>query len=390
MRLQFTLYLLIPLLLLSAPGVLAIDSNLTLEGKKIALSQYFSTLPVRESPYADWRGVHPLSEAQSKVINHYRFDYDQQQRLIQISFKNDKRLLAPNHSANYFFLSSVITFDYGNNEEVRKFYNVNAKPMTVRGDVFSKHFELNLLGYRTGLSFKDKQGLAINNSWGIASYMWQLEADGSVIEKRSNLKGEAVSIRPGFDFQTIRLRYDPKGWLAVMSVIDPKTGDIINNGEGVAQDKLEFSTEGHMLAWNVLDANNKLKAGNGPGVARGIQSFNEQGYESGIRYENAQGKPIQNSYGWWGTERFYDSKGNMLQQNFVDKNSQITIVENFGYASYKRKYDAQDNLSAIEFFDTNGQLVNRADNGVARIKYTYKDNMRVSTKRFNISNQLIQ
>ena len=49
-------------------------------------TEYYSTLSFRESPYANHKGVHKLTIEQAKKRNHYKFEYDQQNRLKAIGF----------------------------------------------------------------------------------------------------------------------------------------------------------------------------------------------------------------------------------------------------------------------------------------------------------------
>ena len=50
------------------------------------LIEYYSSIPLRESPYPDFKGIVRLSEEEALSRNHYRFEYDDKFRLKNVSF----------------------------------------------------------------------------------------------------------------------------------------------------------------------------------------------------------------------------------------------------------------------------------------------------------------
>ncbi|RDY59400.1 hypothetical protein [Flagellimonas nanhaiensis] len=403
-------------ILLACFGCQQKDSEQPKSERKYNIIEYYSTLPLRESPYADFRGVVRLTKEEVRERNHYEFAYDQDFRLLRVSFKLGDTLVNPNHTANYFFTSPQQRFTYEDNKEIRTFFDRFGNQVEQR-NAYKEIYLKDDLGRYTSLYFEDEAGNRIENSWGIYEYTWKLENDGSVIENRVDQEGNPVSLRPGFEFYKIRLCYNQNGLLALMQNVDDE-GSLVENNSGVAQDKLHFDKLGRWYGWTVLDAQHNVKRGNGPNVAKGINSTDQFGYERSIRYEDVDGTPIQNSYGFWGSKRFYDKRGNYAYTQFLDKDGNPGINENAGYsiakytwnasgknrtrvdllgldnepvlhktrgyASIKQEYNGDGNLIKTSYLGLKGELVNRTDNGTAYITYFYDENKKlINRKRFD-------
>ena len=391
-----------------------VHSQISSEEGMDGFISYYATLPLRESPYPDFKGVVQISKEEAQKRNHYEFQYDSLFRPKIVSFKLGNHLIEPNHTANYFFTTPQQQFAYEGTKEIRTFFDRFGNQITQR-KAFKEIYVKDSMGRYTQLYFEDEERNRIENSWGIFEYRWKTNIDGSVVEVRVDQEGNPVSLRPGFEFYAIRLTYYQNGLLALMQNID-ETGNLIENNSGVAQDKLHFDREGKWYGWTVLDAQDQLKRGNGPNVAKGINTTNRYGYERSIRYEDIDGSALINSHGFWGSIRYYDRHGNYNYTQFLDKdgnpginkntgysiakytwgeNGRIRIRIDFlgvdnepvlhktrGYASVKQEYDTNDNLIKTSFFGLKGELVNRTDNHAAYILYHYDKNKKLVGIKF--------
>lgn len=384
--------------------------------------EYYSTIPLRESPYPPFQGVIRLGRKEAIKRNHYRFEYDDVFRLKSVSFWLGNQLRDPNHTANYFFTTPMQKYSYEANQQVVTFYDRFGNQTTQRG-VYKEIYDLDSIGRRISLRFENESGSTIENQWGIARYEWEHQTDGSVIEARLNLAGELKPLRPNFEFFRIRLYYAQNGLLSLMQNID-STGQLINNSSGVAQDKLIFDREGRWLGWNVLNANHQLHRGNGPNVAKGINIPDEYGYETGIRYEDVDGTPIINAHGFWGSRRFYDHLGNYSSTYFTDSLGMPGINEQSGYCyavytwddrglnrlkvelldaqknpvahrtrgytTIKYEYDEDDHLIKTQYLGLQGEPIDRSDNGVSYYVYRYdQQHRRIETLKYNKLDELL-
>ena len=62
-----------------------------------SFSDYFRSLTFRESPFAPHKGIHRISPERAAEVNHFRFEYDQNGRIAEITFGLGDRLRRPNH-----------------------------------------------------------------------------------------------------------------------------------------------------------------------------------------------------------------------------------------------------------------------------------------------------
>ena len=81
--------------------------SLSLNAQETYRTEYFSTVPFRETPFADMIGINPLSQKEASERNHYRFEYDRAGRVIKAGFYLGDKLRDLNHTANHFFLSPL-------------------------------------------------------------------------------------------------------------------------------------------------------------------------------------------------------------------------------------------------------------------------------------------
>lgn len=386
------------------------------------LTEYYSMIPLRESPYPTFQGILRLSKEEAMARNHYRFVYDSEFRLESISFWIGDKLRKPNHTANYFFTSPIQKLKYIDNKEIITYYDRFGNQTTQRG-AYKSVYSLDKQQRRVALHFEDDNGITIENSWGISNYEWEHLNDGSIIESRFDLNGNIKSLRPHFEFYRIKLYYEQNGYLALMQNIDDK-GFLKENNSGVAQDKLLFDNEGRWLGWNVLNAEHQLHRGNGPNVAKGINIPNKFGYETSIRYEDVDGATIINSHGFWGGKRYYDTYGNYSHTHFLDSsgnpginqktgychsfytldnrgynilkielmdvNKKPVLHKKGGYATIQYEYDEFDNKIKVNYLGLDGKKINRKDNGVSYIIYDYDENHALkNNNRYNKSGELL-
>jgi len=372
-------------------------------------TRYFASLALRESPYPAWQGIVSLTREEALLRKHYRFTYDDQQRLTSVSFWHRDHRDDPNHTANYFMRSSILQIDYEPGNEIYTYYDRFESPIALPDSTFREVYTLDQHGRRNGLRIENKEGDLIENRWGIARYEWTVEVDGAIVEDRFGLDGTPRTIRTGFPFQRIRLYYEPSGLLALMQNIDAD-GRLLNNETGVAQDHLQFDADGRWHGWRVLDADFNLKEGNGPGVAEGVNIPDEYGYETSLHYLDRHGEHIRGNYGFWVGRRTYDPFGNYDATWFEDPAGELTVNERLGYAladytwdrsgrflqsiaffdanrepvlrkggyhRMERTYNDRGLLATITFIDTDGRKVNRSDNGAAVYVFEYDERNRL-------------
>lgn len=371
-----------------APGAAGQD---TAARKESPAAQYYSTLPFRETPYSELRGIHPMTANDAKTRKHFRFVHDKFGRVTKVSFMQGHDVIDLNDSANYYFFASEVRIEYGADTETRTFFDKHGNRITVSGDVFQELYRLDERGYRRSLEFYGVDGKPVENSWGVARYEWTLLNDGTVIEKRYGFDGALKELRGGFPFFEVRFHYGPNGWLALMQNYGLE-GELTMNDLNAAQDRLEFAANGDLHSWNVLNVEDEYSVGNGPGVARGVLERDANGYEIVERYENEKGEPIANAYGFSYTRKANDRFGNRTEaSNYTLDGSKLLAIDGRGYAGYRAIFDeAGRNRIAIEFFDEKRKPTMRDGRGYYRIRSKFDENdNEVETSYEDLSGKLV-
>lgn len=366
---------------------------------------YFAQMPFRESPFADLRGIYPISRQKSDTYNHFRFEFDSQDRPVEISFRLGDRIRNLNLAANVLTFAPVTRIEYDNGRETRTFHDAHMNRMTVNGSVYTEVFEYDADGNRKSLEFLGIDGEAVESDWGIARYSWRISKDGTVTENRFNLQNEPIEIRPGFPFFCLKLHYDQNGWLTLMENYGKDCDTLTTNELNAAQDKLQYTASGDMYAWNVYDASDQRSVGNGPRVARGVRGFDSLGQEIIEFYEDEFGNLMTNAYGWTHAKTEFDLNGNMIGRlnyglegkpalneqlgfagyrmqfdetgmnrlllNYVDAQGNPAVHRVRGYYLVRTHYDDSGNPILTRFEGIDGEIVNRLDNGVGIIERHY-------------------
>ena len=343
---------------------------------------YFTRLVFRESPYAPLRGGVALSQEQALRRNHFQFVRDESGRLLRVSFHCGEGLKPLNDTANLFFHDSVLHIRYEGDVEIRHYEDPFGNRVLFWGNVYEAHYTVDAFGRRTGLSFVGKDGQPVENTWGIAAYRWEHSGTHTVLETRTNLAGEPMPLRPGFQFGRLRLLYGPDGFLERMQNIDAE-GNLVENESGAAQDRLEYDRRGLVVAWNVLDKNGKPTEGNGPNVARGVISYNALGDETGICHYNRHGDPMVNAYGFCASTTQYDRFGNLAMRTFLGTDGRPAAHENAGYQSLHMVWDETGmRRERLGIFGPDGRPVDHRQRGYAEVLHRYDANGRVSEVAF--------
>lgn len=384
--------------------------------KEASYVEYFSTLPFRESPFANVVGIHPITREEARNRNHYRFEYDARHRPIRITFMLGNTPRPTNHTANFFFRTTRMDISYEQGREVRTFFDRFGNPALARG-VYKEIYEFDEAGYRKRLTFENADGTRAQSGWGIAEYRWRIDKDGTVIELHFNLEGDTVVKRPNLTFYTLRLHYGPHGWLSLMENYGPDGEALVNNTMNAAQDKLDYDANGDMRAWNVFDENRLRVRGNSPGVHKGLRDFNEYGHIVRTYYEDENGDRMGSAYGWGESTTSYDTFGNILERwTHTFDGSERAINERLQYSGWKREwdetgllelsrryfladgkspaihanigahfirfeYDDSGNRTRLLHYDAEGNLIPSLDFGAAIIEMDYDDKNRMIERR---------
>ncbi|UTW54664.1 hypothetical protein [Kordiimonas sp. SCSIO 12610] len=301
---------------------------------------------------------------------------------------------------------------YRNNQEIHTFFDRFGNQKNGWG-VWQQVYTKDDKGRYTRLEFFDKHGNAIQNSWGIESYQWQHQMDGSIIESRYNSKDELQPHRPGFQFERIRMIFGPSGHLRVMQNVD-ENGRMIASKSGAAQYHYYYDTMGKFLRWEIYDAMGKPAIGptqtagefytNHPTDFKKITFFDQSGaltkHASGAvhwmikndQYGNMisrsflgeNDEPVNGRYNFHKLVQIWDDQGiHPREKRLIDfSGNAATHID--GYSSTTYFYDDNGLLIEQRFLDAEGKLVFNSYDKAAIIRHTYNEKgERVKTQHYH-------
>ncbi len=305
--------------------------------------KYFKHLIFRETPYSQTEGRIPLTEKEAKNVNHFELSYNASNKLISVEYKYQQNLITLNRSGildGKKALAPRTQIKYEDDKEIRTFFDVNGK-QTINGmGVFKEVYSYNKKGKRIGLKFFDKNDRPINNSWKVFEYKWKHIDNNSVLEKRKNVSGTNVPMRPYYKFYNVLYKFNDKGILISMNNVDKKMR-LINDETGIAIDKASYDKDNNLISFNFFNAENKPVIGSFLETAGGFATYNDNG--DCLKYATTG----------------------------LDGNYKIDKRSNNAYSSYK--FDSIGNLIDRSNYGLNNKKLKRK--GVTNVEYVYdKDN----------------
>ena len=340
--------------------------------------EYYGDLPFWESPVQAFRGQTPLTLEQSKTRGHARVGYDQLNRIVEIQARQGESFKQFSRGFGNLYVHAVDTrISYSDEMEVHSFYDHLGNRIEVLGQVWEKRYTKDKYGRNIRLNFVNKAGDKIDNRFGYSHYEWAYPGDGSVVENRFNLEGEAKPHRPGFEFMRIRMVFDADGHLRLMQNVDDKLQPVASKS-GAAQYRYFYNSFGAFDRWEVLDEQGKPALGP-TGTAGEQYTYNHLGWTK-IAFFDQQLKPTKHASGAVNWHAEYDDFGNMTARWFTDEKGQA-ISGRYGFHKVRYHYDKKG-LQQIrqEYYDVNEKITNNID-GVATVHFKRHEDGRLMEKR---------
>ncbi len=345
--------------------------------------KYYRQLVFRESPVEDVKGRLEIDANVAAKVLHYRFHYDSQGRLTEVS-RRLGAVLSRNIGSfpGFFWFAPKLAIRYEGNKEIRTFYDETDTAIAAHGAVKTMVFTLDDQRRRVKLENFDEHSAAVNSDWGIHRYEWQHPKKGTVIEKRFSLDGKPVTMRPDLLFHTIRMEFGEDDMLQFVLNIDEK-GELVNNADGAAIDRIVYDDQNNFLRWQVYDANRRSVDGNEPKMAIGEYQYDAMGQSRSLRGFNTQGQNGVFSWGFHAMKMAYDSFGNIKSQMlFDDKGNRLSSTQ------FEFSVDGL-RVTWIKQFDAHGKPDGSRGFFALQPQYDNKGR-RVGMKRFDVNLQEIR
>lgn len=278
-------------------------------------------------------GTYPVESTKAININHYRFSYDTNNELRKVEYYRKGTL----HKDKYFN-AAIISFEYGNNYELRYYKDENENLAENKYGFYSEKIISKKNMFET-IKYDNHQNIA-KDSLGVAIYFNELNDDG-LIESYTNHDGGGNPILDKNGVYEIRFKYDPE----------------VN-----AEDAIEMSF--HDLHGNLIESRDD-------GVAAANFSYDEFGNITKILSFNKLGEPLDSDEAI--VRMKYDSGGNMIEINSSNSKDQLNIIF---------KFDQDGNIVEQYFFGDNGKLqANEEWGGCAIMQSVYDENGRLFEDR---------
>jgi len=251
------------------------------------------------SPYIAFAGIHPISKETAETTSHYKFTYNGSNKLTKIT-NNHYHTEKKHPLASIGVYKMIITYE--DNKETRTFFDPNNKRITNDREVYKEVFLYDEKGNKNKLVFYDLENKPMESNWKIASYQWTKTNDG-IIEKRFNLKNEAVNVSPYFEFGTTLITIDANGAPKGHYNLNDKLV-LTENSTGVASYQDTFDAMYNHVKYTYHDAENNL-------------TMNP--------WQFAVGEKVYDSIGNNTLLKYYDTKEAFIRDRFVYSNSKITL-----------------------------------------------------------------
>ena len=398
-------------------------------------TEYATSMVFRETPFADIRPAKKITKEESKNINHFQLDYDDQGRLVELKYLLNGRLKA---YYDRFVRAPHIKIAYTDSSEIRTFYNEYGTRCLVSGSVYQTKIKLDENGKREHLMFYGLEGQPIENDFGIASYKWQKTAENTILEHRYDRDGNIKRNRPGFGYMVTEFQYGSNGLLSKMVNLGESGNQPTPDEAGVVSTKIGYDEHGRFTQWLNLDGQDQPIKGmsaiaeiryipseysgeedavfideNGDpqntrwGAHRVMYEFDVFGNELTRRFRDTLNQPLNVSGnlglakstwtedGMYRKERiyfnianeaagigqngihkiktFFDAKGNPVCTSSYDLEDNLVMDPSRGYAKDSLTFDNQNRLIARQFFDTTNSLADHNTWAVASFKYSYNE-----------------
>ena len=276
----------------------------------------------RETPFAPYRGIHPVDADTAAGVAHYAFEHDDTGRVTRISRRIGDTVIGDNGGWDSFiWFAPDVRIRYDGNREIHTYYDRHGERVAAHGNVYSARYTLDDDGRRTALAFFDAEGQPSQSEWNIHRYEWRIDEDGHVRETRFDLDGEMQPLRPDFEFFEVVLEYDAAGQIAFIRNLG-LDGVPANNASGAGIDRITYDLDGNFIRWQVYDRDGRPVEGNGPNVHLGEHLYDADGNKTGFRGFDRHGNRIPFSWGDFEQRTEYDSRGNRTALRALDSGGQ--------------------------------------------------------------------
>ncbi len=235
------------------------------------------------SPYIPISGIHPIDQSTAQTTSHYIFKYDPAGRLSEVVNNHY-------HTEKKHPLASIgvyrLDIEYQKGKEIWTFFDPNGKRISNDRGVYKEVYSYDKNGLKSKLQFYDLSDMPMESNWAIAEYQWSQEED-FVVERRFNLKHEAVNVSPYFEFGITGILIDNNDLSRAHYNLDAQLR-VVNNSDGIASYRDRYDAQGNHVEYSYYNAADSLSL-NQWQFAVGKKSYDKSGNQVLLEQYDAHG-----------------------------------------------------------------------------------------------------
>lgn len=339
------------------------------ENLRVAMFKYDDEHGTAKRLQLNTTGLYNVNDSERSSITRYLLTYDDNGHLLRIEYASGEDNIPVGDAENIY--GQAYSYDEkGRITEVR-FLGQDG----------------NVRGNKIGLAIKQYE-YDDNNNWTQVKYLsatGKPSHDGNncplvkiTYDKWGNRTSEryyTIDGKPSYRTDVVacgfEYEYDDNGFLTAQSYID-SNGNLMHGKGGFARTYRKYDKNGFLTEAEFEDKNGKKTnylAENGDVYGRIKYTVDEKGLVLSAAYYDMQDKPIEGPDGVHKMECMYDSIGNILKKDYLNKELQPVQIAGF-QCSEKYSYNDRNLCQSIVFFDKDGELT-YCQSGFAICQKTY-------------------
>lgn len=285
-----------------------------------------------------------ITEEESKVVNCYLVNFDEQMNLISVKFYFSGQA---SDYGNYGAHEMVRTYHQGYIEESYK--NISGEIISNSSDISKRVYTLNKNGY--WVKKENYMGESLDTIGVAKSIVTRNSKQEIATEVQYNIEGDTIP--DGNGFKIVHFDYNEDG-LTLYRQNRTRSGKVINGTQNYATVIFQFDQNGNFFEEQFLDEKGKLFLHPRFDLAKiNWRGFNKYGKPSVIYYIDENGYPHSDKAS---SRIFY--RPNMTRERIVyyDRIGEKTEDRN-GIASSTYNYDSNGKYLGRSNYDLNNKLI---------------------------------
>lgn len=308
------------------------------DGERSSITRYLLTYDedghLQKKEYASGEDNSPVGDAEN--IYGQAYSYDKEGRITEIRFLGQDGKVRGNKIG---LAIKQYVYDDDDNWTQVKYLSANGNPSHDGNNCPLVKLEYDKWGNRISEKYFTIDGKpSFRTDLGSCGFLYEYDDEGNNIVRRT-INGDGEMMICKYGYAQTRMTYDENGFLTMLEFLD-QNGKRTNNS-------------------------------NDQGEIMSIMKFtvDDRGLNLTTAYYNTQEKPLENPMGLHKIVCEYDSVGNILRVDYLNKDLKPAKYGGF-HSLTKYKYNDQHLLMSMSFYDVNGNLTLNQD-GIAICQFVY-------------------